>query len=256
MGVIEAKPEGTPLSGVEWQSAMYAAGLPAGARARLVQGKVPFVFEADGAETHFPNGYNPHPRARRYFGFPRPETLARWVRDAEQTPDAATWRGKVLTVPPLLEAGLRPAQITAVTGIERSLQEQQHTRSLVQMATGAGKTFAAVNECYRLLKHGGFHRILFLVDRNNLADQTMREFRENTTPDDGRKFTELYNVDKLTRAGMVGSSKVVIGTIQSVFQVLSGAEVSEDDDPDLDGAVPDPPVRVSYSPQLPPEPST
>lgn len=25
----EAKPEGTPLSGVEWQSAMYAEGLPA-----------------------------------------------------------------------------------------------------------------------------------------------------------------------------------------------------------------------------------
>lgn len=24
VGVIEAKPEGTPLSGVEWQSAMYA----------------------------------------------------------------------------------------------------------------------------------------------------------------------------------------------------------------------------------------
>ena len=32
VGVIEAKPEGTPLSGVEWQSAMYADGLPAAVR--------------------------------------------------------------------------------------------------------------------------------------------------------------------------------------------------------------------------------
>ena len=33
VGVIEAKPEGTPLSGVEWQSAMYAEGLPPGGQA-------------------------------------------------------------------------------------------------------------------------------------------------------------------------------------------------------------------------------
>lgn len=58
---------------------------------------------------------------------------------------------------------------------------------------GAGKTFTAVTLSHRLLKHGGFHRILFLVDRNKLADRTMREFRDSTTPDDGQKFTELYN---------------------------------------------------------------
>ena len=72
VGVIEAKPAGTPLSGVEWQSAMYAAGLPAGARARLHKDRIPFVFEANGFETHFTNGYDPEPRARRFFGFPRP----------------------------------------------------------------------------------------------------------------------------------------------------------------------------------------
>jgi type I restriction enzyme R subunit len=253
VGVIEAKPEGTPLSGVEWQSAMYAAGLPEGARARTHQGKLPFVFETNGIETHFTNGYDPHPRSRRYYGFPRPETLARWIRDAEAEPQLPTWRAKITAVPPLLEAGLRPAQITAITGIERSLAEQQYSRSLVQMATGAGKTFTAVTEVYRLLKFGGFHRVLFLVDRNNLADQTMREFRDYTTPDDGRKLTELYNVDKLTSAGMVGSSKVVISTIQRVFKVLSGQEVPDADDPGIDDYNPDAPVEVSYSAELPPE---
>ena len=77
------------------------------------------------------------------------------------------------------------------------------------MATGAGKTYTAVTEAYRLLKHGGFNRILFLVDRNNLADQTLAEFQNYRTPDDGRRFTELYNVDKLSSAGMLGSTNVV-----------------------------------------------
>jgi len=255
VGVIEAKPQGTPLSGVEWQSAMYATGLPevAQQRAVLVAGRLPFVFEANGSETHLTNGSDPHPRARRFFGFPQPRTLARWIREAQQDPDLPTWHGKVSQMPALLETGLRPAQIDAVKGVERSLAEQQYSRSLIQMATGAGKTFTAVTESYRLLRHGGFKRILFLVDRNNLGDQTLREFRDYTTPDDGRKFTELYNVDKLTAAGMVDSSAVVISTIQRVFKVLAGQEVPDADDPAIDGFVPDKPIEVQYSPELPPE---
>jgi len=255
VGVIEAKPQGTPLSGVEWQSAMYATGLPemAQQRAVLAAGRLPFVFEANGSETHFTNGYDPHPRARRFFGFPQPRTLARWIREAEQDTELQTWRAKVPQMPVLPEAGLRPAQIDAVKGVERSIAEQQYSRSLVQMATGAGKTFTAVTESYRLLRHGGFKRILFLVDRNNLGDQTLREFRDYTTPDDGRKFTELYNVDKLTAAGMVDSSAVVISTIQRVFKVLAGQEVPDADDPDIDGFVPDKPIEVQYSSELPPE---
>ena len=78
VGVIEAKPEGTPLSGVEWQSALYADGLPAEVRlaAFTRNGRLPFVFEASGTETHFTNGFDPDPRARRLFHLPKPETLA------------------------------------------------------------------------------------------------------------------------------------------------------------------------------------
>jgi len=140
---------------------------------------------------------------------------------------------------PVLDTNLlRPAQITAIGGIERSLAEQRFDRSLVQMATGAGKTHAAVTSAYRLLKHGGFNRVLFLVDRNNLADQTLAKFQNYRTPDDGRRFTEIYNVDKLTGAGILGSSKVVISTIQRVFKALSD-QVPDTDDPNLDDYVPD-----------------
>jgi type I restriction enzyme R subunit len=255
VGVIEAKPQGTPLSGVEWQSSMYAEGLPAEVRlkALTVDGRLPFVFEASGSETHMTNGYDPNPRARRIFSVPTPATLARFVREAEADPERPTWRAKVAHLPPLDVAGLRPAQVTAITGIERSLAEQHFDRSLVQMATGAGKTFTAVTTAYRLLKHGGFHRVLFLVDRNNLADQTLAEFGNYRTPDDGRRFTEIYNVDKLTSAGMLTSTHIAISTIQRVYRVLEGKPVPEDDDPTLDDATPAEPVTVRYSSALPPE---
>ena len=255
VGVIEAKPAGTTLSGVEWQSAMYAEGLPAEVRlsALTVDGRLPFVFEASGTETHFTNGYDPDARARRIFNFPKPASLARILRDAEAEPESPTWRAKVRHLPELDVTPLRPAQITAIEGIERSLAEQRFDRSLVQMATGAGKTYTAVTTAYRLMKYGGFRRILFLVDRNNLADQTIGEFGTYRTPDDGRLFTELYAVDKLTSAGLASSSEVVISTIQRVFKAIKNEEVTGEDDPGLDDYVPDAPVTVAYSSTLPPE---
>ena len=254
VGVIEAKPQGTTLMAVQWQSHRYSKGLTEtqAKNAVLVNGELPFIYEASGSETNFTNVYDPEPRARHIFNFQKPETLARIIRESESHA-MATWRGRVHSLPDTEGYDLRPASRRAVIAIEKSLKDNQHSRSLVQMATGAGKTRMAVTESYRLLKHGGFNRVLFLVDRNNLGDQTLREFRDFTTPDDGRKFTDLYNVDKLTGSGMVGSSAVVISTIQRVFSVLKGQTVTENDDPNLDGYIPDAPVEVQYSPELPPE---
>jgi type I restriction enzyme R subunit len=254
IGVIEAKPSGVTLTEVQWQSHRYSKGLDAEQKkiAVLNRDELPFIYEASGTETRFTNLYDPDPRARQIFNFQKPETLARIIRESENN-SQATWRGRVHTIPDTEGYDLRPASRRAVIAIEESLKANQHSRSLVQMATGAGKTRMAVTESYRLLKHGGFTRVLFLVDRNNLGDQTLREFRDFTTPDDGRKFTDLYNVDKLTGSGMVGSSAVVISTIQRVFSVLKGRPVTEEDDPDVDGYVPDAPVEVQYNPELPPE---
>lgn len=256
VGVIEAKPMGRALSGVEWQSAMYASGLTESQRGRAVtvNGQLPFVFEASGSETHFTNFYEPDARARSIFNFPKPQTLAEIVRLAKEDGiDQATWRAGVRTMPELIKKPLRPAQITAIEGVERSLIEQRFDRSLAQMATGAGKTYTAVTLAYRLLKFGGFKRILFLVDRNNLADQTIAEFANYRTPDDGRRFTELYGVDKLTSAGMATSSNVVISTIQRVFKSVKNEDVPGEDDPQLDDYVPEKPVTVKYNPSMPPE---
>ena len=253
VGVIEAKPEGTPLSGVEWQSSRYAEGLPADVRLKALttDGRLPFVFEASGTETHFTNGYDPEPRARRIFNFPKPTTLASILKHKDEK--NPTWRGKVRDLPVLDTKPLRPAQIDAVTGVETSLREQRFDRSLIQMATGAGKTYTAVTLSYRLFKHGGFNRILFLVDRNNLAKQTSAEFENYQTPDDGRKFTELYNVNRLKRGPMPDATSVAISTIQRVFKALRNEDVTDSDDPELDGWVPEAPMTVAYNPDIPPE---
>lgn len=255
VGVIEAKPAGTTLAEVHHQAMRYAENLTAAQKfnAILVNRSLPFVYEATSTEIYFTNHYDPHPRSRQIFNFQRPEALAAYVRDAKAEPGGSTWRSKVQSLPSTDNYDLRPASRRSIIGIENSLKSDSHGKSLVQMATGAGKTRMAVTESYRLLKFGGFKRVLFLVDRNNLADQTLREFRDFTTPDDGRKFTELYNVDKLSSSGLTDSSKVVISTIQRVWAGIKGEPFPEDDDQQLDDYKPDEIVSAVYSEALPPE---
>src|SRR5437588_9798495 len=151
VGAVEAKAEGT-LTGVEAQSAKYAAGLPDNLPAH--RRPLPFLFEANGAVQFFTNGLDPAPRSRAVFGFPRPETLAEWVSQDGQL------RRRLRALPALDESGLWKVQALAIRNLERSLARGD-ARALVQMATGSGKTFTAVNEAYRLLKCAGAKRILF-----------------------------------------------------------------------------------------------
>ncbi|MEV0419055.1 DEAD/DEAH box helicase family protein [Streptosporangium canum] len=255
VGVIEAKREGTSLTGVEWQSAGYAAALPKAYAMATWRRDIPlpFRYESTGVETRFTNGLDPDPRSRGVFSFHRPETVAAWMAEADERPDAPTLRARVRQMPALVETGLRPAQIDAVKGVESSLCRDL-PRALVQMATGAGKTFAAVTQSYRLIKHAGAKRVLFLVDRNNLGDQAAAEFRNYTTPDDGRKLSELYNIQRLTGGTVLESTNVVITTIQRLSLALRGEQLpADDDDQGVDDYVPDRPVDAQYNRQLPPE---
>src|SRR5436190_8916973 len=81
VGAVEAKAQGT-LTGVEAQSAKYAAGLPDNLPAP--RRPLPFLFESNGSVTFFTNGIDPVPRSRQVFNFPRPETLAEWVAQPAQ----------------------------------------------------------------------------------------------------------------------------------------------------------------------------
>lgn len=253
VGVIEAKREGQILSPVETQSARYAGSLTASQQMQAWRLPLPFRYETTAAETHFTNMLDPHPRAREIFAFHQPQTLARWMREADADTEAQTLRARLRRLRPLDERGLRPAQIRAITGLERSLAEDR-SRGLIQMATGAGKTYTAVAQSYRLLNYASANRILFLVDRNNLGIQTKTEFDNYVTPDDGRKFTELLNVERLSGAGMLDSTKVVISTVQRLYAMLRGQAVDPDaEDPVLDSYEVDEVVEVEYNPAVPPE---
>ena len=258
VGVIEAKKAGTTLTGVEPQTRKYQVAYPGEYPAFEVDGALPFGYESTGTETRFTCGLDPVPASRRVFTFHRPETLAHWHDEYVRLGGYATLRASLQLLPDLEPdaPGLWPAQAEAIRNLEQSLRENR-PRALIQMATGAGKTFTAANVCYRLLRHAGARRILFLVDRANLGRQAVREFEGFTVPDDPRKFTELYNVRRLvsSRLDMANeeATKVHVSTIQRLYSILRG---DDDYDESLDeqtgfDTAPIQPVEVSYNRRVP-----
>lgn len=243
VGVIEAKKPGTTLTGVEWQSAKYRDGLPDGISA-LVK-PLPFAFESTGIEIRFTNGFDPEPASRNVFAFFKADMLAEWLQQR------STLRGRLRSLPKLNDRDLWRAQAEAIRNLEESLKHGR-PRALIQMATGSGKTFTAANICYRLIRFADARRILFLVDRANLGRQTLKEFQMFSTPDDGRKFTELYNVQHLKSNLVDVPSRVVISTIQRLYSILQETELSEElDELSAYDVQPERPVDVTYNPRVP-----
>lgn len=263
VGVVEAKRAGVTLSGVEAQTRAYAEHAPA--RVQVPVRPLPFLYESTGVETWFSNGLDPEPRARGVFAFHQPQTLRAWL-DAElhraqgrpHAPPAATLQGRMRAAPPLAPRGLWPAQLRAVRNLERSVQEGR-PRALIQMATGAGKTFTAISAIYRLIRVGGARRVLFLVDRGNLGRQALKEFQAFQTPDDGRRFTELYNTVSLTHNTVEPVNRVVITTIQRLYAILRGAPDLDEDQEEgsaftgQGAALQVEPPPVDYNPAVPPD---
>ena len=245
-GVIEAKAAGATLSGVAEQ----ARGYQRFPEQPLARWSDPFRFdyEASSTEILFSDRVDPLHRSRRVFFFHQPATLYEWLKSG------SSLRARLAKLPPLSTDGLRDCQVEAITGMENSLAADR-PRAFVRMATGAGKSFTAATLTYRLLAHAGAKRILFLVDRNNLGRQTLKEFQTYRPPGTGRLFTELYNVQRLGAAGLDPPAKVVISTIQRLFAQLTGTELSDEDEEASDferGWVP-PPKRVAYNAAIPPE---
>lgn len=254
VGVIEAKREGESLASAAAQNDRYARGVRKDYALAAWDRDEPFAFRyaTTGAETWFVNRLDPEPRSREVFAFHKPETVARWMREAEEHPETPTFRAALRTLPRLEEGGFRPAQIDAICGLERSLAADK-PKALIQMATGAGKTYMGAAETYRLLKFARARRVLFLVDRNNLGRQAEFEFNHYIAPDDGRRLEDLYNIDRLGPAGLQETSSVVICTIQRMYALLRGEHLEDglDADEREDAYERDRPVEVGYNPAVP-----
>ena len=246
VGVIEAKKEGTTLSGVSEQTEKYLKGIPPTLPCH--RKPLPFGYESTGVETFFRDLRDPDSRTRRVFAFHKPETLEQWIKQQR------TLRYNLETLPLLEKEGLRDCQIEAITNLEESFAADR-PRALIQMATGSGKTYTAVSFVYRLIKHAKAERVLFLVDRSNLGRQTLKEFQQYITPDDGRKFTELYNVQHLTTNRIDRVSNVCITTIQRLYSMLKGESVFDEQGEsesllNLDSTN-QPAAEVEYNPSIP-----
>ncbi len=219
VGVIEAKPDdaGEHLTEVEGQSERYA-----NSSFKWVKNdyKIRFVYEATGKLTHFTDYADEKYRSRSIFNFHRPETLALFLKDS------STIRNRMKHFPELDATGFRDCQVNAIKNLEKSFG-QAKPRALIQMATGAGKTFTAITEVYRLLKFVKIRRVLFLVDTRSLGEQAEREFFAYHPNDDHRSFSELYGVCRLRKSFIPADIQVCISTIQRMYSILKGEDLDE-----------------------------
>jgi type I restriction enzyme R subunit len=254
VGVIEAKKEelGYIITAVEAQTEEYAA-----AKLKWVNNKepLPFLYESTGIITRFTDTRDPKPRSREVFCFHRPETLKEWLGQGNSL------RERLQHIPilnpnhlPAKELRLRDCQETAITNLEASFKADR-PRALIQMATGAGKTYTAITSIYRLLKYAEGKRILFLVDTKNLGEQAEQEMINYTPLDDNRNFTQLYNVQRLKSSFVAKDSQVCISTIQRLYSILKDKELDEaaEEINPAELALPKEPMPVVYNEKVPPE---
>ncbi|MGW3013794.1 DEAD/DEAH box helicase family protein [Streptomyces sp. NPDC001219] len=239
---------------------------------------LPFHYAVDGSRWFFRNlldaelldGTLPadaperSARSRRIFAPHRPETVERWIRDAERYTEAPTLRARMRALPsrPLLRRrkrdlpGLRPAQYRAVQGLEQSFARGDQ-RALIQMATGAGKTYAAVESTYRLLQYAGARRVLFLVDRHNLGAQARDEYRGYAPLGSKKTLHEQLPLRHFTQGDVAESDRIVISTIQRLWCKLSGIPMPDPEDEEFEtqraAKLAGKFAQVGYREELPPD---
>ncbi|MDO4803392.1 MAG: DEAD/DEAH box helicase family protein [Lachnospiraceae bacterium] len=249
VGVVEAKKDtaGQNITIVEDQSSRYAQStfkyLDSGYEIR-------FAYEATGQLTRFTDFHDISYRSRNVFSFHQPEKLAKLIA----APD--TVRNNLKHMPAPDKTGFRKCQEIAIENLDESFAENR-PRALVQMATGAGKTFTAITESYRLLTYGKMERILFLVDTKSLGVQADTEFRAYVPNGEQRVFSDIFGVRLLKKSSMSPSNNVYISTIQRMYSILKGEELSEEDEETEDEIDRDndrrAPLPVVYNKKYPPE---
>lgn len=219
VGVIEAKKDefGANITVVEAQSGRYA-----GSTFKYIKSEyqIRFAYEATGQLTRFTDYNDVNYRSRRVFSFHRPETLLALLKNVD------TIRNNMKHFPSFDTTGFRKCQIKAIENLDKSFADNR-PKALVQMATGAGKTFTAITAAYRLLKFGKMKRILFLVDTKSLGEQAECEFLAYTPNDDNRSFAQLYGVRRLNSAYIPSDVQICISTIQRMYSILKGEEMDE-----------------------------
>jgi len=185
IAIIEAKKQGVDLASALIQARNYAKVLNSHG------GSILLIFASDGE-----NIYRQNLKANT-----RPEKIPRFMTYAEikefLSPETD-----------LLLADLRDYQKVAVSQVVSAFQLGRK-KAYLEMATGTGKTITAAGIIAKMFKVGLAKQILFLVDRDSLADQTVRAFN--------KILGDVFKINRLVGTKDDKYNDISVSTIQFLY---------------------------------------
>jgi len=219
IAVVEAKAESNSLGEIVAQQAEWYSTHPQSWVGMWFENQIPLVYLANGNKIYFKNMLEPESEYVELTTMHTPKQMLKLIGK----------KSEYGALPKLEKRGLRDCQYNA----ERKLEEKLklgHKKSLAILATGSGKTYLACLAAYRLLNYTpATRRVLFLVDRNNLARQTESEFSLFDRTEKQQPMSSLYKINRLKKAEDI-NGEIVISTIQKLFAVLTGQALSEENE--------------------------
>ena len=220
IAVIEAKREENLLGvAVERQAEKYARS-PQSWYGLWCKNLIPLVYMANGKKIYFKNMLiDPDGDYVELSQMHSPKKMLLLINQVSEYG----------ALPRLEKRGLRNCQYNAEIEFEKSMKGGKK-KSLAVLATGSGKTYLACLASYRMLNYTPTKKILFLVDRNNLARQTESEFSKFDRTEGRKEMSSIYEIKRLKQENDI-KADIVISTIQKLFAILTGqiiTEISED----------------------------
>lgn len=220
IAVVEAKREDNPLGEtVQGQAEDYAYN-PQSWYGLWFSDRIPLVYLANGKKILFRNLLQPGNEYVELSEMHSPKKMLQLIGQ----------KSEYGALPRLEKKGLRDCQYRAETEFEKAIKSGKK-KSLAVLATGSGKTYLACLASYRLLNYTPAKRVLFLVDRNNLARQTESEYSTFDRTEGQQEMSSLYEIKRLKKEKDI-KADIVISTIQKLYAVLTGNPIPSDDDED------------------------
>lgn len=199
LALIEAKDNKHSVGSGMQQALEYAEALD-----------IPFVYSSNGdaflEHTLLP-GSNLVEREVAIDQFPSPQEL---VERYQSLRGITSEVGTILDQEYFQEIGGKEPRYFQRVAINRAVEAiaKGQKRILLVMATGTGKTYTAFQIIWRLWKSKTKKRILFLVDRNILADQTMvndfKHFGDKMVKIQNRSVDKAYEIYLALYQGITG----------------------------------------------------
>lgn len=218
IAVVEAKAEDNSLGDIVAQQAEWYSINPQGWVGLWFSNQIPFVYLANGNKIYFKNMLEVDSEYIELSEMHSPKKMLQMLGK----------KSEYGALPKIEKKGLRDCQYDAEVNLEASLKAGRK-KALAILATGSGKTYLACLASYRLLNYTQTKRVLFLVDRNNLARQTETEFSLFDRTEKQKPMNELYQINRLTKPEKI-QGDIIISTIQKLFAVLTGQVITEDDE--------------------------